>query len=191
MNKNYLESSKKQFEYYRMLGTKTFEQLEDKDLFWQANEDSNSIAIIVNHLWGNMLSRWTDLLTADGEKEWRDRDLEFESVIKTRTELLERWDAGWDCVLEALDSINEENFDTTIYIRNQGHTIVEAMNRQLGHYSYHVGQIVMIGKMIKAGGWESLSIPKGKSKAFNAEKFAKDKHDAHFTDEFLGKEKEE
>ncbi len=189
MQKNYLEGVRKQFEYYKMLGEKTFCQLEDQELLWQYNEASNSIAIIVKHLWGNMLSRWTDFLTTDGEKEWRDREGEFVADIKTRTELIEKWNEGWACVFEALDSINESNFDTTIYIRNMGHTIPEAVNRQLAHYAYHVGQIVYTGRMIKGEDWQSLSIPKGKSQEYNAEKFSKPKRKEHFTDEFLGGKK--
>lgn len=185
MQENYLESVKKQFAYYKMLGSKTFEQVEDQDLFWQYNPESNSIAITVNHIWGNMKSRWTDFLTSDGEKTWRNRDREFEDVIKTRKDLEEAWEDGWQCVFNALDSINEENFSQEVYIRNQGHSIVEAVNRQLAHYAYHIGQIVYIGRMIKGSEWKSLSIPKGKSKDFNKEKFAKEKHKAHFTDEFL------
>lgn len=191
MQNNYLESAHKQFEYYKMLGEKTFDQLEDQDLFWQYNEASNSIAIIVKHLWGNMLSRWTDFLTTDGEKEWRNREGEFEADIKTRTELNEKWNEGWGCVFDALDSINESNFDTTIYIRNMGHTIPEAINRQLAHYAYHIGQIVYIGRMIKDEEWQSLSIPKGKSKEYNAEKFSKPKRKEHFTDEFVDDKKKE
>lgn len=182
---DYLKSIKRQFEYYKLLGEKTFAQLAEKDLFWQYNPESNSIAIIVNHLWGNMLSRWTDFLTSDGEKDWRNRDREFEDILKSKDELLEKWHAGWTCLFTALNAINEENFGTTVYIRNQGHSIVEALNRQLCHYAYHVGQIVLIGKMIKGAEWKSLSIPKGKSAEFNQEKFAKGKHRAHFTDEFL------
>lgn len=183
MQTNYLNSVKKQFEYYKSVGEKTFDQLEDKDFFWQYNEASNSIAITVNHLWGNMKSRWTDFLTSDGEKKWRDRDLEFESVIATKGELLQKWNDGWHCLFEALDAINDDNFDTTIYIRNQEHSITDAINRQLAHYSYHVGQIVYIGKMIKADNWVSLTIPKGKSTEFNHEKFSKGKHGGHFSDD--------
>lgn len=191
MQNNYLESVRKQFEYYKMLGEKTFSQLEDQDLFWQYNEASNSIAIIIKHLWGNMLSRWTDFLTTDGEKEWRDREGEFEADIKTRADLIEKWNEGWACVFNALDSINESNFDTTIYIRNMGHTIPEAVNRQLAHYAYHIGQIVYIGRMIKDKEWQSLSIPKGKSKEYNAEKFSKPKRKEHFIDQFLGEKQSE
>jgi len=185
MQKNYLESTRKLYEYYKMLGDKTFAQLDDDHLFWQYNKASNSIAVIVKHLWGNMLSRWTDFLTSDGEKEWRDRDEEFQPTIETKEELLTKWNEGWDCVFKAIDSINEENFDTTVYIRNMGHTIPEALNRQLAHYASHVGQIVYIGKMLKGLDWESLSIPAGKTKEYNAEKFSKPKHKEHFTDEFL------
>ena len=160
-------------------------QLSDEDLFWQYNAESNSIAVIVKHLWGNMLSRWTDFLTSDGEKQWRDREAEFESDIRDREELRQKWEAGWNCLFEALDSINEDNFGTTVYIRNQGHTIVEAINRQLAHYAYHVGQIVYIGRMLKGPEWESLSIPKGGSKAYNREKSSQPKRREHFTREFL------
>jgi len=188
MKTNYLESVRKQFEYYKMLGEKTFGQLEEDALFWQPDEENNSIAIIVGHLWGNMQSRWTNFLTSDGEKTWRDRDAEFEAIIQSKEELLTKWEEGWSCLFEAIDSINENNFDTTIYIRNQGHTIVEAINRQLGHYAYHIGQIVFLGKIIQKSDWKSLSIPKGQSKIFNQEKFSKEKHKAHFTDEFLEKD---
>lgn len=183
MEKEYLNSVKKQFEYYKSAGENTFNQLDEKDLFWQLNEESNSIAIIVNHLWGNMKSRWTDFLNSDGEKKWRNRDMEFESVIKTKEELVEKWNDGWKCLFDALDSINEENFDTKIFIRNQEHSIIEAVNRQLSHYSYHIGQIVYIGKMIKVEKWKSLTIPKGKSSEFNKEKFSKGKHTGHFSDD--------
>jgi len=183
MKTAYLNSVKKQFTYYKSVGEKTFDQLNEEDLFWQYNEASNSIAIIVNHLWGNMMSRWTDFLTADGEKEWRDRDLEFESVIKTKDELLEKWNEGWVCLFDALESINEANFDTKVYIRNQEHSIMEAINRQLAHYSYHIGQIVYIGRMVKGNEWKSLTIPKGKSNEFNQEKFSKGNHKGHFSDD--------
>ena len=136
-----------------------------------------------------MLSRWTDFFTSDGEKEWRQRDLEFEDIIKTKNELLEKWEAGWQCLFEALATLNDTNFETIIYIRNQGHTVMEAINRQLAHYSYHVAHTVYIGRMIKATDWQSLSIPKGASKVFNAEKFSQDRKQQHFTDEFLKDDK--
>lgn len=186
MNTNYLESVIKQFEYYKLLGEKTFAQVSDEKLFWQYNEDSNSIATIVKHLSGNMLSRWTDLLTTDGEKEWRNRDAEFENDITTKQEMIDKWNEGWKVFLETLKSLKDEDLAKIIYIRNQGHTVLEAINRQLAHYPYHVGQIVFIGKMC-AGTWNSLSIPKGNSNTYNAQKFAKPKERGHFTDEFLNK----
>lgn len=170
---DYLNSTRKQFEYYKMLGEKTFAQVSDEQLFWQYNEESNSIAIIVNHLWGNMLSRWTDFLTSDGEKEWRQRDAEFENDIAGREELLTKWNEGWACLFKALDSLTTEDLNKEIYIRNEGHSVVEAINRQLAHYPYHVGQIVFIGKMVCDTNWNSLSIPRGNSKAFNTEMFTK------------------
>jgi hypothetical protein len=190
MSADYLESVKKQFEYYKMLGDKTFAQLTEEHLFWQANDDSNSIATIVKHLWGNMLSRWTDFLTSDGEKDWRNRDAEFENDIESRQELLNKWNEGWSCLFKAIDTLTTDDLPKIIYIRNQGHTVIEAINRQLAHYPYHVGQIVFIGKMLARNGWTSLSIPKGNSQTFNEKKFSAPKQRQHFTDEFLGKEKE-
>lgn len=186
MNTAYLESTRKQFEYYKMLGEKTIAQLTDEQLFWQYNKESNSIAMIVKHLWGNMRSRWTDFLTSDGEKEWRNREAEFENDIIDRADLLSKWNEGWECLFTALESLNETNWNSIIYIRNQGHSVTEAINRQLAHYPYHVGQIVYIGKMITDEKWESLSIPRGKSQAYNADKFAKPKSRQHFTDEYVG-----
>ncbi len=191
MNTTYLDSVKKQFEYYKMLGDKTIAQLPNDKLFWQYNDESNSIAIIVNHLSGNMLSRWTDFLTTDGEKEWRNRDQEFENRINTKDELLQIWDKGWNCFFNALSTLKEDDLSKIVYIRNQGHTVLEAINRQLAHYPYHVGQIVFIGKMICNQKWTSLSIPKGKSGAFNAEKFSKEKHAEHFTNEFINNTKKD
>lgn len=190
MNNDYLDSVRKQFEYYKMLGEKTFAQLPDEKLFWQCNPESNSIATIVKHLWGNMLSRWTDFLTTDGEKEWRNRDAEFENDIVTRQELSEKWNAGWDCLFNALNALTTDDLGKEIYIRNQGHTVMEAINRQLAHYPYHIGQIVFIGKMVCDDHWRSLSIPKGDSKKYNKSKFSKPKQKQHFTDEYIDKKKE-
>ena len=189
MTTDYLESIKKQFVYYKLLGDKTFVQLSDEKLFWQYNQESNSIAIIVKHLSGNMLSRWTDFLTTDGEKAWRNRDAEFENDISTRQELLATWEAGWQCLFTALQSLTPEDLQKEIYIRNQGHNVTEAINRQLAHYPYHVGQIVFLGKMLCDNSWTSLSIPKGNSASYNADKFAKPRQKAHFTDEYLDKNK--
>lgn len=185
---NYRTSVHKQFEYYKLLGENTFAQLSDEQLFHRHDPEANSIAIIVGHLHGNMLSRWTDFLDSDGEKEWRKRDQEFEPTIEGRQQLMEKWEEGWTCLFKAIKSINEENFDQPVYIRNQGHTIVEAINRQLAHYAYHVGQIVLLGRQLKGNEWNSLSIPKGGSQTFNAEKFSKEKGRGHFTDEYLGKD---
>lgn len=185
MTETYLESARKQFQYYKLLGEKTMAQLSDEQLFWQHDAESNSIALIVKHLWGNMRSRWTDFRDSDGEKPWRDRDREFELSFHTRAELMQLWQEGWQYLFDALDSITPADFERTIYIRHQGHSLVDAINRQLAHYPYHVGQIVFIGKMMRESEWTSLSIPRHASDAFNAEKFAKPKHDAHFTDEFL------
>lgn len=184
MQSDYLQSAISQFEYYKLLGEKTLAQLPDDALFWQYNTESNSIAILVKHLWGNMLSRWTDFLTTDGEKEWRDRESEFTSDIQSRYELLQKWDEGWHVLLETLKSLREDDLTKIIYIRNQGHSVQEAINRQLAHYPYHIGQLVFLGKML-AKDWTSLSIPRGESKHFNSEKFAQPKHREHFTDAYL------
>ncbi|GAB5401320.1 MAG: DUF1572 domain-containing protein [Aureisphaera sp.] len=183
MDENYLYSARKQFEYYKSLGERTFEQLNEEELLWQYNPESNSIAIMANHLWGNMLSRWTQFLSSDGEKTWRNRDLEFESVIQNREELMIKWNEGWQCLFNALDTISPADYDKKVLIRNQEHTIAEALNRQMMHYAYHIGQIVYVGRMIKAGEWNSLSIPKGSSQNFNKEKFSRGKHRGHFSDD--------
>lgn len=180
---SYLNSVKKQFEYYQMLGEKTIQQLSDTELFWQPHAESNSIAIMVKHLHGNMMSRWTDFLNSDGEKEWRQRDAEFDNDIPDRVTLLAKWNAGWGCLLSALDELSESDLEREIYIRNMGHTVTEAINRQLAHYAYHVGQMVFLGKMIKKENWKSLSIAKGKSRVYNQEKFSKPKRREHFTDD--------
>ncbi len=181
----YIEGIQKQFAYYKSLGEKTIDQIPDEKLFWQYNSESNSIAIIVKHLWGNMKSRWTDFLTTDGEKEWRQRDAEFENDIASKEDLLNKWNDGWQCLFEALESIDQDNFNQPIYIRNIEHSIIEAINRQLAHYSYHIGQIVCIAKMIVGEEWQSLSIPKGKSTAYNQKRFATPKHKAHYTDKLM------
>lgn len=187
MNNNYLESIRKQFEYYKMLGEKTIAQVPDNSLTWQYNAESNSIAAIVKHLYGNMLSRFTDFLTTDGEKEWRNRDAEFDTDVITRQELLEKWNGGWGCLLNAINALTVDDLEKEIYIRNQGHTVIEAINRQLAHYSYHIGQIVFLGKLICGDKWTCLSIPKGKSKQLNEQKFSEPKHKEHFTEEHLVK----
>jgi hypothetical protein len=171
---NYLESVKKHFNQYKSLGDKTLEQLDEENLFWQYNDASNSIAIIVQHLWGNMLSRWTNFFTEDGEKEWRERDQEFEKVIRTKEELITKLDEGWDCLFAAVNALTNEDLDKIIHIRKEPLSVVDAVNRQLAHYSYHVGQIVYLGKMQLNDRWISLSIPKGNSKEFNDKMMRKD-----------------
>ena len=184
-NKNYIESSIKLFQYYKLLGEKAMEQIPDPAFSWQFNEASNSVAMIVKHLSGNMLSRWTDFMTTDGEKDFRDRDAEFENEIITRAEILKIWERGWVCLFAALESLKPNDLEKIIYIRNQGHTVLEAINRQLAHYPYHVGQIVFIGKMTTEATWKSLSVPRNQSKTYNAEKFPQLKSRGHFTDDSL------
>lgn len=187
MEADYLSSVKKQFEYYKLLGEKTIKQVAEEKLSWQYNEETNSIGTIVKHLSGNMLSRWTDFLTSDGEKETRNREAEFDNVIRTRAEVVELWNLGWKCFLDTLYALKEEDLDKEIIIRNMAHTVTEAINRQLAHYSYHIGQMVFIGKMVCGQSWVSLSIPRGQSKAYNAGKFSVPKHKGHFTKEFIEK----
>ncbi|WP_406683824.1 DUF1572 domain-containing protein [Seonamhaeicola sp. MEBiC1930] len=179
----YLSSITKQFEYYKSLGDKTLDQLSLEAIQNEISEDSNSVAIIVKHLSGNMLSRWTDFLTEDGEKEWRKRDTEFEDLFTTKEEILAYWNKGWNCLFNTINNLNNKDLDSIIYIRNQGHTVTEAINRQLSHYSYHVGQIVFLGKVLKGKDWKSLSIPRGQSKNYNKEKFSKEKDRIHFTED--------
>jgi hypothetical protein len=183
MATSYLSSVTKQFEYYKMLGEKAMDQLPDEALFWRFNEESNSIAVIVSHIVGNMLSRFTDFLTTDGEKPWRDRDAEFEGYLSNRQELLAYWNKGWDCLLNTLRNLKEEELELIVYIRNDGHTVTEALNRQLAHYSYHIGQIVYIAKVATGGNWKSLSIPRNKSVDFNSKKFSQEKMKRHYTDD--------
>lgn len=172
MSNHYLPSIKKEFERYKRLGEKTFEQLTDEQLFYQFNNESNSIAIIIKHLRGNMLSRWTDFLTTDGEKEWRNRETEFENNIKDRQDLMKKWNEGWECLFDTMGKLSEKELDKQVYIRNEKHSVLEALNRQLAHYAYHIGQIVFIGKALCGKKWRSLSIPKGQSVAYNRKKFS-------------------
>jgi hypothetical protein len=185
INNQYLESVKKQFLYYKTLGEKAIEQLEPEQLFISTNQDTNCIALIVKHLSGNMLSRWTDFLTTDGEKEWRNRDGEFENDFLSKEEVIASWDKGWNCFLEALTGIKTEQLTTIIYIRNEGHTVLEAINRQLAHYAYHIGQIVFYAKELKKSDWKSLSITRNKSNNYYATKFEQEQRIQHFTEEEL------
>lgn len=175
MEKVYLTNIRTLFGYYKQLAEKAIEQVAPEQLWWQYNNDTNSIATIVRHLAGNMLSRWTDFLQADGEKSWRNRDGEFADSYASKDEMLEHWNKGWECLFTALDGLTEEHCLHTVYIRNEPHTVVEAVNRQIAHYAYHVGQVVFVAKMLQAEQWQSLSIPRNKSQEFNREMFGEDK----------------
>jgi hypothetical protein len=172
--KEYLNTVIRRVKYYKDLGDKTFEQLNDADFHYQPNEESNSIAVIIQHINGNMLSRWTNFLTEDGEKEWRQRDDEFAIHDYSKKQLLEIWEKGWTCFLDALESLKEDDLLKTIYIRQEGLTVIDAINRQLAHYPYHVGQIVYIGRIIKDHDWKNLSIPKNQSAQYNKSATVKD-----------------
>ena len=160
----------KRFRYYKELGERAMNQLPDEALFWQYNEESNSIAIIVNHLHGNMLSRWTNFLTEDGEKPWRTRDAEFENEIQNREQLRQKWEEGWDCLLKALENLKEEDLSRKVFIRSEAHTVSDAIFRQLAHYAYHIGQMVFLAKMTQNEDWQTLSIARGKSKEYRVER---------------------
>lgn len=187
MGPSFIETNIRLFGFYKSLGEQAMQQVGDEQLSARYNDDSNSIAVIVNHLWGNMLSRWTDFLNSDGEKDWRDRDAEFEHEITDRRTLLEKWEAGWACLFGALATLTENDLGRTIHIRGQGQTVLDAISRQLAHYSYHVGQIVFLAKMYTQSDWQTLSIAKGDSKSYNAKKFAQAGTEQHFTQEFIEK----
>ena len=168
--KSYLSSSILQLKYYKILGEKTITRIPNNKLSFKLNDNSNSINTIVKHLNGNMLSRWTNFLNSDGEKDFRERDNEFIEDINNKEELLNLWGKGWDCLFNTLESLSETDLEKIVYIRNESHTVIESINRQLCHYSYHIGQIVYLGKIILEENWESLSIPKGQSEEFNSKK---------------------
>lgn len=148
MNNCTLENIRKQMLYYKSLGDNTLSKIKEEDFFWKYNECSNSIATLIKHLSGNMLSRWTDFMNTDGEKEWRNRTEEFENTITNRQELIAKWEKGWNCFFNALENIKNEDLEKEILISNQKIILNDAINKQVAHYSYHVGQIVFIGKMI-------------------------------------------
>lgn len=167
IGKTFLSSAIKRLNYYKELGDKTLALLSEEELHFMPNEASNSIAVIIQHVSGNMLSRWTDFLTTDGEKEWRNRDEEFEKHQQTKEDLLTAWEKGWQFCLGAIKSLQEEDLLKTIYIRSEGLSVMDAINRQLAHYPYHVGQIIYVARMMKNENWQSLSIPKNQSQQFN------------------------
>lgn len=177
---NYLDSTRRLYRYYKLMGDKVLERLNDTEIHFQHNQASNSCAIIAKHIAGNMLSRWTDFLHSDGEKDWRNRDTEFEDTFKNKSEVIQYWEKGWNCLFNATDPLQADDLEKIAYIRNEGHTVLEAMNRQLAHYASHVGQMVFLAKTIKGADWESLSIPKGKSKEFNQSKFSQEKTRKNF-----------
>jgi uncharacterized damage-inducible protein DinB len=163
----FLSSVIKRFKEYKGLGEKTFAQLNDQEIHFSPNAESNSIAVIIQHMHGNMLSRWTNFLTEDGEKQWRNRDDEFEVHQFSKQELMDKWEQGWKVVLDTVESLGATDLSRTITIRSQPLNVVDAINRQMAHYSYHVGQIVYLGRWIKQDQWTSLSIPKNKSAEYN------------------------
>lgn len=156
----------KRFQYYKNIADQTFEQLEEPQLFWQYNPESNSIATIVKHISGNMISRWTNFLTEDGEKEWRNRDAEFENDIQSKAEMLEIWEKGWLVLFDALNQVNDANINSIILIRGEKISVVDALLRQLAHYPYHIGQIIYLAKMLKNDDWRTLSIARNKSQEY-------------------------
>jgi hypothetical protein len=165
---NYLSDAIQSFRNYKKLAERALEQVTDEEFFRQIDEESNSLAIIVKHIAGNLKSRWTDFLTSDGEKDFRNRDSEFIAEGDTRESLMQFWEEGWNCLFVALEPLKVEDFEKTITIRQQPHTICEAINRQLTHYAYHIGQITFLAKHFRAAEWKSLSVPKNKSAQFNS-----------------------
>ena len=166
---HFLKSAIQQFKDYKLLAEKTFAQVGDKEFHFQPKETTNSIAINITHLHGNMQSRWTNFLTEDGEKEWRQRDDEFEVHDYSKEKLLQLWEEGWQSVFSALDLLQPVDLEKIVYIRTKPLNVTDAIHRQLTHYAYHVGQIVMLGKIIKNTDWQTLSIAKSQSAAYNTE----------------------
>lgn len=164
----YLSTAIRRLKYYKDLGDKSFEQLTGQQLHYRPNEESNSIAMIVQHMHGNMLSRWTNFLTEDGEKEWRQRDREFEVLDLDKQKITDLWNEGWKCMFDALLTLREGDLLRTVTIREEPLTVIDAINRQLAHYPYHVGQIIYIAKELKDNDWKNLSIPKGQSAQYNS-----------------------
>lgn len=168
---SYLRDAIDVFRYYKKLAERGMEQSPDAGLFAALDAESNSIAIIVKHMAGNMRSRWTDFLTSDGEKPDRNRDSEFEAAPKTRAEVMALWEAGWKYVFEALEPLTDADLERTVKIRAEAHSVMQAINRQIAHYSYHVGQIVYLAKHFAAesGKWQALTVPRGQSARFAAD----------------------
>jgi hypothetical protein len=169
---SYLKDSIDLFRYYKKLAERAMAQCPDGALFTVLDPESNSIAIIVKHMAGNMRSRWMDFLTTDGEKPDRNRDTEFETPPKTRAELLALWERGWKYVFDALEPLTDADLTRTVTIRTEPHSVMQAINRQIAHYAHHIGQILFLAKHLTTkatGKWESLSVPRGQSKQFAAD----------------------
>lgn len=165
--KSYSDDVVRSFNNYKKLAERAMEQVSDEEFFVQIDEESNSIALIVKHIAGNQHSRWTDFLTTDGEKPDRHRDTEFELIGDTRDSLMHFWESGWQILFNALESLSEDDFTRSVTIRGEPHTVVEAINRQLTHYSYHIGQIVFLAKHLKASEWNNLSVERNRTAEFN------------------------
>jgi len=164
---SYIEDSLSLFRYYKRLAERAMEQVSDEQLFAAIDTEANSIAVIVKHMSGNMLSRWTDFLTTDGENPTRDRDSEFVEPPATRKELMALWEDGWSRLFAAIEPLTEADLGRTVTIRGEAHSVMQAINRQLAHYPYHVGQIVLLAKHFACDHWQSLSVPRNKSAEFN------------------------
>ena len=164
---SYVEDTLSLFHYYKKLAERAIDQLTDEQLFATLDDESNSIGIVIRHMAGNMRSRWTDFLTSDGEKPDRDRDSEFVSPPATRESLLERWEEGWGCLFGALEPLSDADLGRTVTIRGEAHSVMQAINRQVAHYGYHVGQIVMLAKHFAHDRWQTLSVPRNRSAEFN------------------------
>jgi hypothetical protein len=166
---HYLADAIRTFRDYKKLAEGALGQIGDEDFFKTLDKESNSIAVNIKHMAGNMISRWTDFLTTDGEKPERDRDMEFEMLPgTTKADMLAYWEQGWKCVFDAVEPLGPDDLMRTVRIRGQDHTVIQAINRQLAHYAYHVGQIVFLAKHFKSSEWQSLSVPRNKSAEFNA-----------------------
>lgn len=186
---NYLTATRKIFEYYQTIGRKAILQLTNEQLHRKYHPYDNNAATIIKHMVGNMKSRFTNFLNEDGEKPWRNREMEFVDTLLSKEDILKAWDEGWNLLLDTIDQITEEDLENQIvYIRNIGHSIIEALNRQLGHYAYHTGQLVYLAKSLSGEQWQSVSIPAGESESYNLQKFSQHKTRKFFADDFIGEE---
>lgn len=180
--KNPLSGTIRLFQYYKLLTEKAIAQISDQQLFEKPGSALNSIAILMKHLSGNMKSRWTNFRTEDGEKPWRNRENEFVDNFSSRREVLDSWEEGWNILFDALRSVKQEELKKIIYIRNEGASIRDAIDRHLAHVAYHTGQIVLLARMMAGEKWESLSIPKGKTEQYNRKKFESEKTEGFYSD---------